>query len=143
MKKRVRRNKKTYIGALLALELGNGLLGRASIESHLIKTIMVSQLNICDYRSRGDWYLRDGSNKAGSHTGEPQGLASSREVPSSEHLDVGDEVKIEGGGEKGRRRRGERIKSLGAAPIRPGLRPHWWFDVPPGRVHYPPHSPGS
>lgn len=39
---------KTYIRALLALELGNGLLGRAGVESHLIKTTKVSQLKICD-----------------------------------------------------------------------------------------------
>jgi hypothetical protein len=39
---------KTYIRALLALELGDGLLGRAGVESHLIKTRKVNQLEICD-----------------------------------------------------------------------------------------------
>lgn len=87
----------TYIRALLALELGDSIVGGRSITAQLefgrdqsIDDPQVGDSVWVDERgdagdAGGGRYLRHGGDEAGAHAGRPQALASSREVSGGEH----------------------------------------------------------
>lgn len=76
----------TYIGTLLALELGDGVVGGGRSETtDLIaqRSRLVSLLRYCYGRVLS--YLRHGGHEAGGDADEAQALACSREVSSGKH----------------------------------------------------------
>lgn len=76
----------TYIGALLTLELGDGIVGGGRSETtNLIGTQSGLVLLPQSCYGRGLLYLRHGGDEAGGDADGAQALACSREVSSGKH----------------------------------------------------------
>lgn len=119
----------TYIGALLALELGDGIVSGGSKATDL-KENHESQSNwrnlsvVRVMLARGGSYLRHGGDEAGGDADGAQALTSSREVSGSEHREeIPSGVRVRGidcGGGRGmgggEEERSEKVSKVSAPP---------------------------